>query len=75
MNALESSGFDPTSGFRYLTLHPHGAAPTDAVVVYLHGIGERGDDLARARCKLRKRVFTCRQFKVPWTLGHAPTIL
>lgn len=46
MSATESHGFDPVSGLRYLTLMPHLAAPSDAVVVYLHGIGERGDDLA-----------------------------
>ncbi|MES2947832.1 MAG: hypothetical protein V4858_04740 [Pseudomonadota bacterium] len=43
---LEHHRLDPTSGFRFLEFLPHDALGANAVVIYLHGSGERGSDLS-----------------------------
>jgi predicted esterase len=42
----ERSGREKESGFHYLTFLPSSEASGNSVVVYLHGIGERGEDLS-----------------------------
>lgn len=38
-------GKEPTSGFQFMELLPLGDGQPNAAIVYLHGSGERGDDL------------------------------
>lgn len=41
-----TSHSDPGSSFRYLEFRPSGVVASSSLVVYLHGAGERGNDLS-----------------------------
>ncbi len=43
---VEHQGLDRATGFRFLEYRPRETPEVEAVVVYLHGSGERGDDLS-----------------------------
>ncbi len=43
---IENHCLDPASGFRFLEFLPRVPQKTQALVIYLHGSGERGDDLS-----------------------------
>ena len=46
---IERRGSEPGSGFRYLEFLPEGEREPAGAVIHLHGIGERGDDLAQVK--------------------------